>query len=149
MSTLPEERGNQSSRCPLCGSERAADPLPKTHCPGCGCLLWFRKRTVDDIVVLDIRADRTPEIADAGRLYKSLENSGTAPRIIVNLSQVSFVPSRLLATLVALLQEVMEVNGRVVLCSPHPSLHETLDRTRLSPLFDAFDNEADALRSLR
>jgi len=111
-------------------------------------LLWFSKRTVDNIVILDVRADRTPEVADAERLYKSLAHTGTAPCIVVDLSQVKLVPSRLLATLVSLWKEVMEVNGRLVLCSPHPTLTETLENTRLSPLLDIFDTEADALTSL-
>jgi len=104
---------------------------------------------VDDVVVLDVWADRTPEVADAKRLYESLEHCGTVPSIVVNLSHVKFVPSRLLATLVSLRNEVMEVNGRLVLCSPHPVLPETLDNTRLCQFFDIFDKESDALRSLR
>jgi anti-anti-sigma regulatory factor len=100
-------------------------------------------------VILDILANRTPELADVLRLCKSLEHPLTAPCIVVNLSQVRLVPSRLLASLVSLQQEVLEINGRLVLCGLPSAVRKALGNMQLDQLFDIFDTEADALRGLR
>jgi len=111
--------------------------------------LWFRKRTIDDIVLLDVLADRTPELADVTRLFKSLEHSKTTLCVVVNMSQVTLGLSRLLASLVSLWKEVLEVNGRLVLCSLRPALRRTFGYTRLTELFDIFETEEDAVGALR
>jgi len=58
MSSQSEERCDQPSRCPLCSGTSAAEPAFETHCPECGYLLWFRKRTAEDVMILDVVADR-------------------------------------------------------------------------------------------
>jgi anti-anti-sigma regulatory factor len=120
-----------------------------THCPQCGGLLCFRTRVAEEIVILDVLADRAPEVADFRRTLKSITHFGDGLRVVVNLSQLKFVTSQLLAGLVALQNELVEMNGRLIVCGARPDQRETLIRMGLGQLFSIFDTESEALKGLR
>ena len=149
MSVPFEQRGSLPSQCPLCGSALTCEPPADTHCLECGGFVWFRKRTADDVVILDALPGRIPEPEDIKHLCESLVQSGTPLRLAVNLSQADIVHSTFIASLVGLRKRLLATKGRLVLYSLRPAMRDVLGDTQLDKFFDIFDTEEDALSALR
>jgi len=111
--------------------------------------LWFRKRTVEGIVILDALRGRKPKPEDIERLCELLVQPGTPLYLAVNLSQAEIVDSRFVASLVGLRERLLAANGKLVLHSLCHGMREVLRYTGVDRLFFVFDTEEDALRSLR
>jgi len=145
MTDVQSERGlDVPDRCPVCGTALDAQwPLPPTEtaCPDCGCLLWYRERTVDGIAILDVFPGRAPEFADIQRLRESLVLSRSVTSVVVNLSQVDFLVSSFVASLLTLHKRVKAADGRLILCGLRPMSREILQCTKLDSVFEIFDAE--------
>jgi len=111
--------------------------------------VWFFKRTVDDVLIVDALRGRIPEPEDIKHLCEFLVQSGAPLRLAVNLSQADIVHSTFIASLVGLRRRLLAVKGRLVLYSLLPVMRQILERTQLNRLFDIFDSEEDALSALR
>lgn len=66
-------------------------------------------------------------------------------RVIIDLSQVSFMDSSGLAILVTALKVARAGGGDVLLLSPPPIVKTLLELTRLQRVLDVFEDEAAAL----
>jgi len=126
-------------------SESPAD----VRCRDCGGLVWFRKRTADDAVILDVLPGRIPEPEDIESLCKTLVHPGAVALVAVNLSQAEIVDSTFVASLVGLRRRLLAANGKLVLYSLRRAMLEILDYTRLDEFFDTFDTEENAVSALR
>ena len=67
--------------------------------------------------------------------------------IILNLSDVSFVNSSGLGTLVSILKDVRMVKGRVVLCNLAQYVQEVFEITQLSHIFEIYPTAEEATAS--
>lgn len=65
-------------------------------------------------------------------------------KLILNLSQVDFINSSGLGTLVSILKEVRLAKGRLVLSNLASYVEEIFEITQLSHIFEIFASEADA-----
>jgi anti-anti-sigma factor len=110
--------------------------------------LWCRKRKVDDVVVLSVLPDRTPELPDVKRLAESLVRSCRVLRVVVDLSDLAFINSAMMAGLLLLRKQVLAAKGRLVLCGLSPHVQATFGRTRIDRLFEILDMTTDALSTL-
>ncbi len=147
MTELFEKRAGPSYRCPVCDVTLAAEPALPTYdtpCPDCGCRLWCRKRNVDDVVVLSVLPNRTPEHADVERLAESLVRSCRVLRVVVDLSGLDFINSAMMAGLLILRRRVLAANGSLVLCGLSGHVPTILSRTRIESLFEIVDAVTDA-----
>lgn len=165
MATLPsEEREDMPYYCPVCGAEltpefaaelsaelsaEAEPPRYDAPCHVCRSLLWCPKRMTDGIVILDVIPGRTPEHAEVIRLAESLERTGRAPRVIVDLSRFELLSSAFVSRLVMLNKGVKRAKGRLVLCGLRQFVRETFVRTRLDTIIDVLDDEKAARASLQ
>jgi anti-sigma B factor antagonist len=68
-------------------------------------------------------------------------------QIVLNLSAADFLPSMGLGKLVMLNRKIQAVQGRLALCHLAPVVEESLEHTRLTPLFNIYPGEQEAVQS--
>jgi len=64
--------------------------------------------------------------------------------VLLNMSQVDFINSSGLGTLVSTLKIVRTNNGRILLSSLAPYVQEIFEITQLSHIFEIFESESEA-----
>jgi anti-anti-sigma regulatory factor len=101
---------------------------------------------VDDVVVLSVLPDRTPEHSDIERLAESLVRCGGVLRVVADLSDVG-ISSAFVARLVALNKRVVAANGKLVLYGLSPFLRDAFVDSRLDKVFDIREDLEAALTS--
>src|SRR5439155_23634737 len=75
-----------------------------------------------------------------------LESLKKTPRLVVNLREVRYVDSSGIASLVEVLKEARNTKKRLVLFGLNKAVHEVLELTRLTKVFEIRETEEDALR---
>jgi len=73
---------------------------------------------------------------------------GTNPKIVIELSGVSYVSSAGLGELVQLVSRANSQNARMVLCAPSPFVAGVLKATRLDRFFEMFPTADAAMAAL-
>ncbi len=110
--------------------------------------LYIVEKLVDGIILLDLRGHIT-----LGEGTEPLRNKiqqlvrAGFPRIILNLEEVRYIDSVGLSTLVAIYTTARRQGGDLKLLNLTKRVHDLLQITRLSTVFDIYDNLADARRS--
>jgi anti-sigma B factor antagonist len=79
-------------------------------------------------------------------IYKLIPEAGRN-QMILNLAAADFLPSTGLGKLVMLNRKLQAANGRLALCQLTPLVQESLEHTRLIPLFNIYATEPEALQS--
>ncbi len=70
-------------------------------------------------------------------------------QLVLNLADADFLPSTGLGKLVMLSRKLQAVQGRLALCQLAPLVHESLEHTRLTPMFHIYGTEEEALQSFQ
>src|SRR5437763_14073841 len=86
----------------------------------------------------------SPEIRKA--LLREVREKRT-PRVVMNLSNVRYIDSSGVASLVEGLKASRDLNLRFILFGLSPSAREVLQLSRLLKIFEVYDNEDQALSS--
>lgn len=73
--------------------------------------------------------------------------SQTSPHLIVNLSQVNFIDSSGLTSLVAGMRDADKVDGSFRICSVHPEAKLVFEVTMMDSVFEMFDTEDESLNT--
>ncbi len=76
-------------------------------------------------------------------------NTDPLPYIIVNLTNVSFIDSTGLATLVIGMKRCRQQNGELVLCSMSPTIRTIFELTRLDKVFTTSGTQEEAIEKVR
>ena len=71
-----------------------------------------------------------------------------ATRIIADLSNLDYISSMGLGTLLGIAKTLQPSGGKVVLCGLKGLVKEVFDLTRLTPLFPVFDSAEAALKGV-
>ena len=89
----------------------------------------------------------TPELSEAffRGLMPVLEND--RPYLVFDLSEVYQLNSLGVTVLLRCMEEVIKRNGDLKLVAPSPQLAAILELTRISDLFETFENCSDAVES--
>ncbi len=151
MKTQTEEQTNVSHHCPVCDLRLPDDPVlsfSDDDCPECGYYLWCRKKTEDDVAVLSVLPDRTPEQTEIVDLVDLLARDEGIPRVVVDLSHLEAVPSLFLGRLPVLHKQIQHHKGALILCGLNQHFHETFAFTGLDSLLNVAIDEKAALASL-
>jgi anti-sigma B factor antagonist len=111
--------------------------------------LKLSNRTVDDILVVDcagriVFGEESAELRET--VKKLIAQSG---RIVLNLSNVSYIDSGGLGTLVALYTTARNAGGSIKLANLTERVGDLLQVTKLLTVFEVFDSEKGALESFR
>lgn len=74
--------------------------------------------------------------------------SRISPHVVVNLSQVNFIDSSGLTSLVAGMRDADKVKGSFRICSVHPEAKLVFEVTMMDSVFEIFDTEEAALQGV-
>lgn len=110
--------------------------------------LYINEHRSGDVTVLDLKG-RLRVGGNAVALHKSIRSLlvEKKTKIVLNLAGVEFIDSCGLGELVASQISVENKGGEIKLVSPTETLSELLKVTRLLPVFDVYENEADAIQN--
>jgi len=104
------------------------------------------RRQLDKTTILDLSGDidlaNSPAVRKA--LLKELRDNRT-PRVVMNLSNVRYIDSSGVASLVEGLKAARDVGSRFILFGLSTSAREVLQLSRLLRIFEVYDNEEQAL----
>jgi anti-sigma B factor antagonist len=76
-----------------------------------------------------------------------LESLKKTPRLVVNMREVRYVDSSGIASLVEVLKEARIKEKRLVLFGLNTAVHEVLQLTRLTTIFEIRETEEEALQA--
>lgn len=106
-----------------------------------------KDKMLGDVVVLavdgEINFNSSPDFRKA--FLKVLDSK--AKKVVINLSNVAYVDSSGLATLVEALQKIKGGGGRLRLTSLSAKVKSLFEITKLEKLFEIFPSEEDAVRT--
>jgi len=143
MDAAVDDRESRTSyQCPICGKTLPWEPsLPRfdAPCSDCGYHLWCLRRASNGEVVLEILPERIPEPAEVEQLAKALVRPHAAVRVIVDLSRLATINSRLTARLVSLNKFLRSSGSQLVLRGLCPIVREILGHFRLEQVFEIVD----------
>ncbi len=71
--------------------------------------------------------------------------SEATPHILVNLSEVNFIDSSGLTSLVAGMRDADKINGSFRICNVHPEAKLVFEVTMMDSVFDIYETEEEAL----
>ena len=105
-------------------------------------------RRQDKTTVFDISGDidfaNSPVVRDS--VLREIRESRT-PRVVMNLSQVRYMDSSGVASLVEGLKASRDLGSRFILYGLSTSAREVLQLSRLIKVFEVYDNEEPAMAS--
>jgi len=110
----------------------------------------IKSRQLDDVVILDISGritigEGTITLRDAlQKLLKSGER-----KVLMNLEDVDYVDSAGLGELITAYTTVRAHGGQLKLIKLTHRIQDLLQITKLLTVFDAFDSETEAIKSMR
>ena len=110
----------------------------------------IKSRQLDDVVILDISGritlgEGTITLRDA---LQKLLNRGER-KVLMNLEDVDYVDSAGLGELISAFTTVRAHGGQLKLLKLTHRIHDLLQITKLLTVFDSFDNETEAIKSMR
>ena len=110
--------------------------------------LEVRQREVEDILILDLhgRLILGPDATDFRRTIASLSSQGKI-KVIVNLKEVDYIDSTGLGTLVIAHSTFEKAGGAMKLLHVSKRSAELMILTKLSTVFEMFDDEQAAVNS--
>ena len=74
--------------------------------------------------------------------------SKLSPHVVVNLSQVNFIDSSGLTSLVAGMRDADKLKGSFRICNVHPESKLVFEVTMMDSVFEIFDTEEEALEGV-
>jgi len=105
-------------------------------------------RRLDKTTIFDISGDidlaHSTEVRRA--VLKEIRDKRT-PRVILNLREVEYIDSSGVASLVEGLKASRDVGTRLILFGLSPIAHEVLRLSKLTTIFEIYDNEELALQA--
>ena len=103
-------------------------------------------RSVDDATILDISGDI--DLANSPEMRKALlreVRDNRRPRVVLNLSEVRYIDSSGVASLVESLKASRDIGSRFILVGLSGPAREVLQLSRLVKVFEIYDTEVEAL----
>ena len=105
------------------------------------------KRIVDGITILDLQGRVTLGEA-TGKMHEAVREAlQDTANVILNLAEVPYMDSAGLGEMVGAFTTVTGRGGSLKLLQPQRRLHELLRLTRLSTVFETYEEEAAAIGS--
>jgi anti-sigma B factor antagonist len=110
----------------------------------------IKKKEVDGITVLELSGEMYggPENMKLVDEVLELAEKGTLD-LVINLSRVKWISSTGLGIMVSARSKFAKMGGVIKLAHPNDRVLGILQVTRLNLIFDVFDNEKEAVNSLK
>ena len=112
--------------------------------------LHIKNRVVQGVTVFDV-SGRIVFGDDTDQLRLSVREflTGSGPKVVLNLSEVTYVDSGGIGCLVGLFTTARAAGGDLKVACPNERVRHVLQITRLLPVLGVFDAEAEAVSSFR
>ena len=108
----------------------------------------FEETKAGDIVILTVKKDRIAADVVAGFKQGLADYAAQGnQKIVLDLSEVSFIDSSALGALISVLKLVGS-DGELVLCSAQHAVAGMFKLTRMNKIFRIFDNRDEAISAL-
>jgi len=107
-------------------------------------------RTVDDVVILDIKGKITLGTGDIilrDRIHQLVSEKNN--KIVINLKDVNYIDSSGIGELVSCHTTVSKAKGKLVLLNMTSKIKDLLQITQLIKVFDNYNDEDEAIKSLK
>ena len=112
--------------------------------------MTLKPRRIDDVVILDLGGRIT--IGEGAVMLRNqiqkLLDAGDA-KFLLNLADVDYIDSSGLGELVTSFTTVRNKNGQLKLLNLTRRVRDLLQITKLLTVFDTFDNETEAMKTLK
>ncbi|NES83412.1 MAG: STAS domain-containing protein [Moorea sp. SIO2B7] len=107
-------------------------------------------RTKDDIKVIVLTPIGRLDITTAWQFRLKLQECITkvSPHVVVNLSQVNFIDSSGLTSLVAGMRDADKGEGSFGICDVHPEAKLVFEVTMMDSVFEIFETEEEAIEGV-
>jgi anti-sigma B factor antagonist len=105
-------------------------------------------RRVDNATIVDVSGDI--DLANSPEMRKTLLHEVRAkgsPRVVLNLSQVRYIDSSGVASLVEGLKASRDIGSRFILIGLSGAAREVLQLSRLVKVFEIYETEVEALEA--
>ncbi len=99
----------------------------------------------DEVVILNPLGRLDITTAWQFRLKLQETISEASPHVLVNLSEVNFIDSSGLTSLVAGMRDADNVDGSFRICNVHPEAKLVFEVTMMDSVFEIYDTEEEAL----
>jgi anti-sigma B factor antagonist len=112
--------------------------------------MTLKRRRIDDVVILDLSGRITigeGTLILRNEIQKLLDAGET--KFLLNLADVDYIDSSGLGELVSSFTTVRNKNGQLKLLNLTRRVRDLLQITKLLTVFDTFDNETEALKTLQ
>lgn len=110
--------------------------------------LRLRTRPLNDITVVEVGGEIDLHSAPQLRAELIKAGEGTAPRVIVDLTGVTFIDSTGIGVLVGALKRVREAQGTLVFCGAQSRVRRVFEITGLMRALPLFETRVAAQESL-
>lgn len=104
-----------------------------------------KRKVVGDITVCslsgEININTSPELR---KVFVDLTSTKVA-KVVLNLTEVNYIDSSGLATLIEVLRKMKKYDGCLRLCCLSDKIRSLFEITKLTKLFEMFNTEAEAL----
>lgn len=105
-------------------------------------------RRLEKTAILDISGDIDLAHSSEVRRVVLLEfRDKRTPKVVLNLSEVNYIDSSGVASLVEGLKASRDVGSRMILFGLSPIAHEVLQLSKLLKIFEIYDSEEKALEA--
>jgi anti-sigma B factor antagonist len=104
----------------------------------------------NDIAIISFTKDHILSEGDVKSIEESvlpLVRNGAHRKLLIDFSNVNFLSSAVLGTLIRILSTMKKYNGRLVLCSINDKVFEIFKITRLNQIFETYPDFAQAMKS--
>lgn len=105
-----------------------------------------------DVVVATVVQTRVVEASNADQFFREVEEIVTSrdvKRLLIDLSQVEYMSSAALGSIIKLHRKLSSDKRRLALLCPRASIRDLFGLTKLDTVLDIHDEQESALRSLR
>lgn len=109
--------------------------------------MQLQSRSVQNVQILSLEGRFDTYTASVAREWIEAASADEPANIVINLSEVTFVDSTALSTLVRGMKRTRSRNGNLHLCGLQQSVRMVFELTRLDKVFDIFVIEEDAVRA--
>ena len=104
----------------------------------------------DDATIVAFTDEKILEEMDVRSLRSAIEavvEQANGIRLVLDFRHVKFLSSAVLGLLIRISKKIYEQGGELRLCNIHPGIYEVFKITRLTSVFDIYEDVDGAVRS--
>jgi len=87
-------------------------------------------------------------LEELGRVLLSEADQATPPRLVIDMSETTFISSSFIETLIRAWKRIKNRQGTMVLCAVHPLCREILQVAHLDTIWPIYDTRSQAVASV-